>query len=425
MVLESRKISMSSEGKFDPVDVTITVGRHLKLKRESEGQDLVYASEALRIHRSFLQAIEEGEIDRLPGPTYAVGFVRAYAEHLGFDGNEVVERFKNEGRVLERRAQLNFPSPLPEGQTPSLAVLLVAAVSLIVAYGVWTFVSSPGDKVAELVPALSDRFASSDNRGRQAASTGTSSSLLSSTEAVNRYFTTEREIETPKPVVEMGTTEGSTQNLNKTAVTEKDSASVIDTITPKTTVSSTADTLVVGGTRVVNSPGVEQAIVAMKTLSGENYDSDPVHHKPIMSKSDLSIPNTANGVGRVKPTLTSSKTQLSGLGPSTAVEPFEEDNPRVYGDASQGSRIMIKAVTDSWVEVREFNGELLLTRVLWEGDRYHVPNRSGLTLKTGNAGGLEILVDGEKILKIGSVGKILRNVRLDAGALRDGTAHIR
>ena len=86
---------------------------------------------------------------------------------------------------------------------------------------------------------------------------------------------------------------------------------------------------------------------------------------------------------------------------------------------------MIKAVTDSWVEVREFNGELLLTRVLWEGDRYHVPNRSGLTLKTGNAGGLEILVDGEKILKIGSVGKILRNVRLDAGALRDGTAHIR
>ena len=63
---------MSSEGKFDPVDVTITVGRHLKLKRESEGQDLVYASEALRIHRSFLQAIEEGEIDQHEG-SYEVG----------------------------------------------------------------------------------------------------------------------------------------------------------------------------------------------------------------------------------------------------------------------------------------------------------------------------------------------------------------
>ena len=55
----------------------------------------------LRIQHSYLQAIEEGEIDRLPGPTYAVGFVRAYAEYLGLEGNKVAERFREEGKISQ------------------------------------------------------------------------------------------------------------------------------------------------------------------------------------------------------------------------------------------------------------------------------------------------------------------------------------
>ena len=137
----------------------MTVGRYLKAERESQGQDLPQVAEMLRIHRSYLQAIEEGEIDQLPGPTYAVGFVRAYAEYLGLDRNKVAERFKEEGKFPKQRAQLNLPSPLPEGQIPSLAVLLIAAVMLSVAYGGWVFVSSPDGGIAEMVPALSDRFA--------------------------------------------------------------------------------------------------------------------------------------------------------------------------------------------------------------------------------------------------------------------------
>ena len=78
-------------------------------------------AEMLRIHCSYLQAIEEGEIDQLR-VQHAVGFVRAYADHLGLDGNKVAERFKEE-EVPKQRAQLNLPSPLPEGQIPGLAVL--------------------------------------------------------------------------------------------------------------------------------------------------------------------------------------------------------------------------------------------------------------------------------------------------------------
>jgi cytoskeleton protein RodZ len=98
-----------------------------------------------------------------------------------------------------------------------------------------------------------------------------------------------------------------------------------------------------------------------------------------------------------------------------------DDRKRVYG----GSRVVIRASEDSWVEIRNGSGELLLTRVLREGENYHVPNQSGLTLVTGNAGALKFSVDGEDVSDIGPPGTVRRNVLLDPQALKNGLAHSR
>ena len=55
-------------------------------------------------------------------------------------------------------------------------------------------------------------------------------------------------------------------------------------------------------------------------------------------------------------------------------------------------------------------------------DEYDVPNRTGLRLMTGNAGALELLVDGDSVPAIGEVGEVRRNVELDADKLKSGTA---
>jgi cytoskeleton protein RodZ len=41
---------------------------------------------ATKIRRRFLAAIENEAWNMLPGPAYAAGFVRAYADYLGLDG---------------------------------------------------------------------------------------------------------------------------------------------------------------------------------------------------------------------------------------------------------------------------------------------------------------------------------------------------
>jgi len=64
----------------------------------------------------------------------------------------------------------------------------------------------------------------------------------------------------------------------------------------------------------------------------------------------------------------------------------------------------------------------MFTRLLRKGNEYNVPDRSGLTLLTGNAGALEILVDGELVPAIGETGQVRRNVSLDPEQLKSGTA---
>ena len=103
-----------------------------------------------------------------------------------------------------------------------------------------------------------------------------------------------------------------------------------------------------------------------------------------------------------------------------AVEPAYV--PKVFGRTNLDARVVITAVDDSWVQVLGPDNELLLTRILHAGDSYRVPDRPGLLMVTGNAGGLEVRVDDAVAPALGPLGVVLRNVALDPDRLLAGTA---
>src|SRR5204862_417197 len=80
--------------------------------------------------------------------------------------------------------------------------------------------------------------------------------------------------------------------------------------------------------------------------------------------------------------------------------------------AKLAGQVEIKAVADCWIQVRGADQEIVFSRVLKAGETYQVP-RSGLILRTGNAGALAILVDGKPAPSLGAVGALRRNVTLD------------
>jgi cytoskeleton protein RodZ len=81
---------------------------------------------------------------------------------------------------------------------------------------------------------------------------------------------------------------------------------------------------------------------------------------------------------------------------------------------------VLHAKADTWVEVRNRQGGTLIGRVLRAGETWTVPDQATLFLSTGNAGGLELLVDGTPAPSLGAAGAIRRDVPLDAAQVRAG-----
>jgi cytoskeleton protein RodZ len=136
-----------------------SVGHELREARERLGKDVTEVSHALRIRGDHLEALEEGRFDDLPGKTYAVGFIRSYAQHLGLNAAEYVERFKAEIAGRSEHSPLKGLPPESDGPGLHYGWLLLAAVLIaVVGYAGYQLIRSanlqPAQTVAPVPPAI-------------------------------------------------------------------------------------------------------------------------------------------------------------------------------------------------------------------------------------------------------------------------------
>ena len=135
-----------------------TVGTLLCATRMRLGKDLQQVAEILHIRYTYLVAIEDGRYEDLPGQAYAIGFVRAYADHLGLDGDEVVRRFKEESAGVTRKALFEFPLPTPDSGLPSGALILLAMLIGMAVYVGWYFLAGSDRSAVDIVQAVPERL---------------------------------------------------------------------------------------------------------------------------------------------------------------------------------------------------------------------------------------------------------------------------
>src|SRR5258706_11720219 len=109
-------------------------GITFKHAREAKGLTLEQVAAKTKIGTRFLDAIEKGEFERLPGGIFSRGFVRTYAESLGLDAGEVMSSFD---RLSNYRAPGAFEetpisSQQPKQSTNRLFPIAVAVLIIIV-----------------------------------------------------------------------------------------------------------------------------------------------------------------------------------------------------------------------------------------------------------------------------------------------------
>jgi len=477
-LFKSRNATARSDGIDSAPDIAVqqeTIGRVLRRTREENGLDLQQVSQVLRIRYFYLDAIEKGNFDRLPGPAYATGFIRTYANFLGLDPDSVIQGYKLERDRPSVEGNLTFPTPEQETRIPGAAFLLIGVLAAALAYGGWFYLRERPEGVLDLVPELPDRLAKLLGRGEEGEGSpngGIVMELPSSPEAALQSS----DSDPPKPAEEP---EGSSANLAGTTPEEAPEPTPAgdDTQADETVAEGGGGELLDGGEGLGQEmasaeempPEGEPVAGEEVTTSAPGEDALPVEPAPAESRiSALSEavgaaeaepgPGAAIGLPGPQPSpdddLASvledlpSSPAVAGdppgepVGESTAPregasftpQVIETDVPTVpvlppeaavaprpdavvYGEENVDARVVLQAMQDSWVQVRDEDGELLLTRVLRPGDIYRAPDRVGLTLLTGNAGGLEIYVDGLKLPALGPVGAVRRNVSLNSDSL--------
>ena len=71
------------------------IGSSLREARLRQAVDLPEAEAATKIRAKYLRALEDEHFELLPAQTYVKGFLRAYAEYLGLDGQLYVDEYNS------------------------------------------------------------------------------------------------------------------------------------------------------------------------------------------------------------------------------------------------------------------------------------------------------------------------------------------
>jgi transcriptional regulator with XRE-family HTH domain len=112
------------------------LGSTLREARTRQGLELRDAAEATRIRVKFLAALEGERFGELPAEVYARGFLRAYAEFLGLDGDLYVAELNS--RIEAQRPPPPPPPPEPRLTLPSLdrraTALLGGAAAVVLVF---------------------------------------------------------------------------------------------------------------------------------------------------------------------------------------------------------------------------------------------------------------------------------------------------
>ena len=387
------------------------VGALLRDTRHRAGLDISDVARVLRISQKYLEALEDGRNADLPGTPYAIGFVRSYAEHLHLDGEEIVRRYKAEAEGLAGKTDLVFPKPIPDGGVPGAAVLGLGVIVAAIAYGVWYWNSNNDGVDVARVDEVPEHLAVAQETTPQTAPEVAAAAA-------------------PEPVAESVAETAPTPEMTPEVVAQEaapEPAAIEEVVAEAVTETAPAEHMAATAEDVASETAevVEQAVA--EQVAEEPTQAVEIVSETVEAEAEPAV-EAVEAVEAAAPEPASA--EPAAIEPAAAEpEATREAAPEEVAALSAArendgpSRITVRAKSNSWIQVRdEIADRLLFTRLLRAGDEYAVPNRSGLRLMTGNAGALELLVDGDAAPAIGEVGEVRRNVELDADKLKNGAA---
>lgn len=334
-----------------------TAGADLRIARERRGEDLRAIALSLRIRREQLEALEESRYDDLPGRAYAVGFVRSYAEYLGLDSAQIVDRYKAEldGRIA-KRDPMTFPEVSEPTRLPRGTFLIIALIIGVGIYGGYLMTRSADQMMASRVPAQPDKI--------------------------------EAKLANPQEPDERPAGLGGGDPASAATRPNSD---------------ATAQQLLGDGAPIIEPSSVYAVPLAIEPAPAAAEAAPVAPAAPATTE----VASLASAAGSAPASVLAAASGLPAI-PQGAV----------YGAENTDARVIIRArKPDAWVRIEDAQGHVLIERTLKIGDTYAVPNAPGVILVARDASAFELVVDQASLGLAGPPTLVLTGKPLDPSAL--------
>jgi cytoskeletal protein RodZ len=132
-----------------------TLGEKLKKIREESKFSLDEATVATNVSKKYLEYLEEGRYEKLPGAVYIEQFLKKYAEFLNINPEQVISFYKNEAKIFTKLDPFDRKKYLPPKEkklglvlTPrlirnSILILIIIIVLVYLGVEISRFISPP------------------------------------------------------------------------------------------------------------------------------------------------------------------------------------------------------------------------------------------------------------------------------------------
>jgi cytoskeleton protein RodZ len=113
-----------------------SIGEKLRLAREHNALTLDQVARETHVAKRFLKGLEDEDFSVFPGETYAMGFLRNYADYLGLDAEELIALYRNL-RIQEQPLPMTELLDVRRKPPRTILILVLAAAVLVLAGGAY------------------------------------------------------------------------------------------------------------------------------------------------------------------------------------------------------------------------------------------------------------------------------------------------
>ncbi len=333
-------------------------GWYLQRERERRGLTIEHVGEATGIHPYHVEAIEMGDLTRLPERLEALEMVGIYGEHMGFEPEPLVTHY---ARFLPRPAVVPAKAhPANPGPLSSAKILRFGKLPPLPRFNIKDFPGGAGGVIGSCFAAVL-LFATASWVMQPVPGTPSVEQV-----AQDEDF---GEAGDPMPTASTGESD-TTVAVSEEPMPEEAEAKVTDE-TPATGKEPTSE---------------EDSLSGIGAFIEDNFEESAAQQPEAIPAPQPKKPAATKEVVNAAP-------------------------------AEDGSRLTLKAKAPVWVRIEDAQGNVVMTQMLRGGDTYSVPNRPGLVVIARDGGLLSYLIDGKERGILGIPGQILVGQPLDIPAL--------